>query len=200
MDAHDPRYFMIDSVESLSDFDEFVPSAKNSAFSNSAGSMDIDGMISLGERIYGLIEKGRPVSSSKGGSASCVRSGFGLFDLYGGMLKTKRDRIEIKNVLGQVVFSFGVRIEAYVQTKVPGDESFYIRDASVNVEELTCGWMYECNASVAKTVIANVSPVSDINNCQISLTVEYSLGSVLKHGTFSNTYIVNSAAGMIYAV
>ncbi|KAL0238912.1 hypothetical protein PCE1_004603 [Barthelona sp. PCE] len=154
-------------------------------------------VVAIGEKVYDIVEKGKPVTESKMGSISCVPPHLkdDIFSMFGARSTSGRCTIRFKNIYSLTVARFDLRIEGYYNLQTSEHRGYYIRDAAVRLSSFECMWGYTCKASVKNSVI-NIGG-SSTPTCEASMLFDYHVSTVLKHGAYSSTFRLNGRTGAI---
>eukprot|EP00792_Barthelona_sp_PAP020_P004941 TRINITY_DN2420_c0_g2_i1.p1 TRINITY_DN2420_c0_g2~~TRINITY_DN2420_c0_g2_i1.p1 ORF type:complete len:237 (+),score=69.52 TRINITY_DN2420_c0_g2_i1:29-712(+) len=151
----------------------------------------IDKFITLGEKIYSIVEKGKPVTNLNTAKLSVIPEGLtSWMDLEGWRGPSSVTySITYKNLYGFQV----VKLEYQIQTQYGGSldgHGHFIHEARVVPQTVDVSWGWSCSVDVEITDPVNRGTKSDPNP-QIIAHVKYNVGTVLSSSTHTYSYAID---------
>ena len=149
----------------------------------------VDGLIALGERIWPIIEAGRPVSNARFNQVDVLPDGTRAMDLEGWQPpKGLRWRVVYKNFYGMEVIAFNYAVLFQYAGNVDG-RGRYLTGVFVEASNVSVSWGFDFNATSEVMTISNVgtktNPVASL-----MLRINYQAKSVLRDITNQKTVYV----------
>ncbi|KAL0237356.1 hypothetical protein PCE1_000753 [Barthelona sp. PCE] len=202
---NDPKYFTIASVDIITE-DAYTPEPlvetvkvyRPDQTPPPARNVDWGKVIAIGEKVYEIIEKGKPVTESKLGSISCVPPHLkdDIWSLFGARRTSGRTSIVFKNLYSLTVAKFDLRIEGYYNLQTDEHAGYFIKDAAVRMSSFECAWGYTCKAAVKNSVINTGNSATPV--CEAQMIFDYHVSTLLKDGSYSSTFRLDGRTGSIY--
>lgn len=157
----------------------------------------VDKIINIGQKIWTVVEKGRPVSNYSSTKASALPGNATRWDQLNNWKapRSKVIRLVYKNIYGIEVIRFTYRIVLLYGGGLNGVGK-YIGYAGVEPVEITTAYMYTFNATAQIDSIFNMG--SDKNPLAgMVLSINWTIETVLKKTTQTHIYTLDGA-GNIY--
>lgn len=151
----------------------------------------IDQVVNLGQKIWTIVEKGRPVFAVKTQSASAVPEGVRSWNQLSGWKPSKSAsfKISYENGFGMDVIEFSYRVMFTYGGSVNG-RGLYVTGATIIPAELSVAWGYKFNSDVTIPTVVNIgsseSPVGGIQ-----MNVNWEVDTVIKHHQQTSSYFVD---------
>jgi hypothetical protein len=150
----------------------------------------LDQMIRIGEKIYKIVDQGRPVYNYSLERTNVVPKGMKDWSELQGWLSpvTKRYERKIKNAYGITVVYMRYRIEFTPGGSYNG-RGRYLQAISILPEKVEVAWGYTLDVTVSVPAIANAGTSRDpIAAAQV--LIDSKISTVLKSGEYSESYFV----------
>lgn len=155
----------------------------------------VDSMIALGERIYSIVEKGRPVVNLDSTPVSVLPvndkgefvSAFSLENWQ--TPKTKKYRMAVKNLYGITTVSFEFMLIFTYGGSLDG-KGKYITAAQIKPTYVNVLWGYNFDASFKLQSITNQG-TSESPVAAVVLMMDYSIKTVMQESSMNETFHVN---------
>lgn len=151
----------------------------------------VDKVINIGQKIWAVVEKGRPVSSYTTSKATALPANALRWDQLENWQAPKSKVISVvyKNMYGIEVVKFTYRIILLYGGSVNGVGK-YIGYASVEPLEMTTAYMYTFNASATVDTVFNMGTSKDPLAAMV-LNIKWTVETVLKKSTVTHTYTLD---------
>lgn len=179
-------YYKIDTVEvearevEPNDFDSFVaPGMELPASEDTV--VVVDKIINLGQKIWTIVEKNKPVVNWDTLTANALPSGLSTWsDLNGWMTpKAYVYSVSYKNVFRMTVVRFNFRV-AYTPGGSYQGTGRYLTNIHVRPQELYVAWGYKFNAKAMVPSVTNAgTQASPIGGAEV--LVEWTIDTVMSH-------------------
>jgi hypothetical protein len=157
------------------------PTTKPGGTVPTGGLGDLGTIITIGEKIWQIIEKNRPVVTQNYATVSAVPAGIKTWDELGGWSETvtRTFKIVYTNLYRQKVAEFEYRVAYSFGGNYEG-KGKYLSQVTIEPKILNVGWGYKFNAN---GVVANVKNVGtkDAPVASMDLVMNWSVDSVMKH-------------------
>lgn len=151
----------------------------------------VDKIINIGQKIWNVVEKGRPVANYSSVSANALPENATRWDQLESwnIPKSKVVNVVYKNVYGIEVIRFTYRIILLYGGSV-GGVGKYIGYANVEPLEMTTAYMYTFNVKAAVEAVYNMGTK---NNplAGMLLNISWTVDTVLKKSTMTHTYALD---------
>lgn len=158
--------------------------------------VEIDTIINIGQKIWAIVEAGRPVVNVQLNSASAMPEGIQGWQQLAGW-KTPRSstyRVYYKNVYGMKVVDFSYRVMFTYGGNFNG-QGRYVTGATILPAALDVAWGYNFNAAVEIPTVINMGTVENPVG-GIQMNVNWDVGTVLRRSQTRNSYFVNGLGQM----
>lgn len=148
----------------------------------------VDKVINIGQKIWSVVEKGKPVANYSSASANALPENASRWDQLESWNAPKSKIISVvyKNVYGIEVIRFTYRIILLYGGSV-GGVGKYIGYANVEPLEMTTAYMYTFNVKASVDSVYNMgtkrNPVAGM-----ILNINWTVETVLKKSTMTHTY------------
>ncbi len=151
----------------------------------------VDKVINIGQKIWNVVDKGRPVANYSSSKATALPGNATRWDQLESWQtpKSKVMRVVYKNMYGIEVVRFTYRIILLYGGTVNGVGK-YIGYASVEPLEMTVAYMYTFNAKASVEAVYNMGTGQNPLAGMI-LNVNWTIETVLKKSTLTNTYTLD---------
>lgn len=148
----------------------------------------VDKVINIGQKIWSVVEKGRPVSSYTSSKATALPQNAARWEQLSNWQAPKSKVISVvyKNLYGIEVVRFTYRIVLLYGGTVDG-VGRYIGYAAVEPLEMTTAYMYTFNAKASVEAVYNMGSTKDPLAGMI-LNINWTIETVLKKSTVTHTY------------
>lgn len=151
----------------------------------------IDKIINIGQKIWNIVDKGRPVANYTNTKASALPANVTRWDQLESWQapRSKVVRVVYKNHYGMEVVNFTYRILLLYGGNVKGMGK-YIGYAAVEPIEMTTAYMYTFNAKAEVDTVYNLG-TSQNPVAGMILNVSWTVENLLKKSTFTHTYTLD---------
>lgn len=151
----------------------------------------VDKIINIGQKIWNVVEKGKPVANYASTSANALPENATRWDQLESwnVPKSKVISVVYKNVYGLEVIRFTYRIVLLYGGTV-GGVGKYIGYANVEPLEMTTAYMYSFNVKAAVEAVYNMGTKKNPLAGMI-LNINWTVETVLKKSTMTHTYALD---------
>lgn len=156
----------------------------------------VDKVINIGQKIWTVVEKGRPSASYTGAKATALPANTLNWTQLENwkMPRTKTISVVYKNVYGLEVVRFTYRIILLYGGSANG-VGRYIGYAAVEPVEMTTAYMYTFNATASVDTVFNMGNSTDPLGAML-LKINWTVETVLKKTTMTHTYTLDGAGNI----
>lgn len=151
----------------------------------------VDKVINIGQKIWNVVEKGRPVANFSNSSATALPANALRWDqlTQWNAPRSKIINVVYKNAYGMEVIRFTYRILLLYGGSVNGVGK-YIGYASVEPLEMTTAYMYTFNVKASVDTVFNMGTKENPLAGMI-LNINWTVETVLKKSTMTHTYTLD---------
>lgn len=153
--------------------------------------VQIDTIINIGQKIWAIVEKGKPVVNVEVKSASAMPAGIkGWQQLTGWQMpRSSTYRVHYTNLFGMNVVDFSYRVMFTYGGSYNG-KGHYVTGATILPAALDVAWGYSFKAGVEIPTVVNMGSSEDPVG-GVQLNVNWVVGTVLKHSQTRASYFVD---------
>lgn len=151
----------------------------------------IDQVVNLGQKIYKIVEEGKPVFAMNVQSSSAIPKGLTCWTQLSGWNtpQTQVFRVTYKNVYGMSVVDFTYRVGFVAGGSYQG-KGKYVAQAQITPAAVDVLWGFNLNAVVEVPQVYNQgTPENPVAGIQ--LTLKWTVDTVLQHQERSEVFFVN---------
>lgn len=154
-------------------------------------SVVIDTIVNLGEKVWAIIERGRPVIHNEVQSASAMPKGTKAWNQLAGWQPSKSAsyRIKYKNAYGMKVVDFAYRVMFTYGGSYKG-QGRYVTGATIIPADLYVAWGFKFNSNVTIPTVVNTGteqyPVGGIQ-----MNVNWDVSTVINHHQQTSSFFVD---------
>lgn len=151
----------------------------------------VDKIINIGQKIWNVVEKGKPVANYSSTSANALPENATRWDQLEtwNLPKSKIVNVVYKNVYGIEVIRFTYRI-VLLYGGSAGGIGKYIGYANVEPLEMTTAYMYTFNVKAAVEAVYNMGTKKN-PLAGMLLNISWTVETVLKKSTMTHTYALD---------
>ncbi len=151
----------------------------------------VDKIINIGQKIWNVVEKGKPVANYSSASANALPENATRWDQLESwnIPKSKIVSVVYKNIYGIEVIRFTYKIVLLYGGSV-GSVGKYIGYANVEPLEMTTAYMYTFNVKAAVEAVYNMGTKKNPLAGMI-LNISWTVETVLKKSTMTHTYALD---------
>lgn len=151
----------------------------------------VDKVINIGQKIWNVVEKGKPVANYSSSSANALPENATRWNQLENWSAPKSKIITVvyKNVYGMEVIRFTYRIMLLYGGSV-GGVGKYIGYANVEPLEMTTAYMYTFNVKASVDSVYNMGTKTNPLAGMI-LNIQWTVDTVLKKSTMTHTYTLD---------
>jgi len=150
----------------------------------------IDKIIAVGEKIWKIIEKGRPVVSQKYQSVSAIPEGVKTWQELENWSapQVRVYKMDYKNGYGMKVISFAYRVVYTFGGSVKG-QGQYLSAVTIEPATLNVAWGYKFDASGQVLNVSNAG-TKELPMAAMEIRLDWSVDTVMKHMQESTRFYV----------
>ncbi len=189
------------SYENYSAYFEYNMSPNDWISSPIEGTIDkvdlvVDKVINIGQKIWTVIEKGKPVVNYTSSSANALPANATRWDQLENWNQPKSKIIGViyKNAYGMEVIRFKYRLLLLYGGSANGVGK-YIGYAAVEPLEMTVAYMYTLNVKVAVDAVYNMGTKTNPIAGMI-LNINWTVETVLKKSTMTHSYVLDGTGNI----
>ncbi len=151
----------------------------------------IDKIINLGERIWALVQAGKPVVSARGSSANALPTGVNCWNELEGwqMPQSKLYQVQFENGFGSIVVNYTFRV-SFIHGGTYKGKGKYITLASIQPSQIDVGWGFKLDAVATVPIVINQGTVAD-PVAGMQLTMDWQVESSFKTIRRVENFFVN---------
>ncbi len=153
--------------------------------------VEVDTIINIGQKIWTIVEAGKPVVNVELNSASAMPVGIKTWQQLSGwkMPQSKSFRVHYTNLFGMNVVDFSYRLMFTFGGHYNG-QGHYVTGATILPSALDVAWGYSFKANVEIPTVINMGSVENpIGGVQMN--INWVVGTVLKHSQTRASYFVD---------
>lgn len=158
--------------------------------------IQLDAIINIGQKIWTIAEKGRPVVSASLNSASAMPEGITKWTQLEGWKPTRSASYEVvyTNIYGMKVVSFAYRV-MFTYGGSFKEQGRYVTNATIVPASLDVAWGYSFKSTVEIPTVVNTGTQSQPIG-GIQMNVNWTVGTVLKHSEMRTSFFVDGLGNL----